>query len=448
MKRNTQVAAQQLLSAVLFIGVLGMLAFLTQRYKIEADWTAGNRNTLTEGSRTLLAALPDPVVFKAFLYPRSEQRPLIEADIRRYQRVKANITLEFIDPSTNPQLVRELNIQRPGEIVIEYQGRRENVADTTEQAITTALQRLADAGERWIVFLEGHGERGSADAEPAGDGQLAQQLLDKGLKVQGLTLVATPKIPDNTSVLVLAAPRSKLLDGEAKLVAQYVENGGNLLWLMDPDTPVTPEPLARALGVTWLDGIVIDPVALQLQLPVGFFVPAHYPEHPALKQFEVLTIFPLARALRASGDKGWTVQPLLESQPQAWVETSKDQAAPDDKDVQGPVTVGITLTRERAPAAGAPDAKPQHQRIALIGDADFAANDTLGQQGNGQLAQNLLQWLALRDAQINVDVPKAPDVSLVLPAWGVILIRAGFCFLLPLALLAFGITRWAIRRRA
>ena len=137
-------------------------------------------------------------------------------------------------------------------------------------------------------------------------------------------------------------------------IAQYVEDGGNLLWLMDPDTPVTPEPLAKALGVTWLDGIVIDPVALQLQLPVGFFVPAHYPEHPALKQFEVLTIFPLARALRAAGDKGWSVQPLLESQPQAWVETSKDQAVPDDKDVQGPVTVGITLTREhQAKDAGA-----------------------------------------------------------------------------------------------
>ena len=162
--RNKQVLAQQLLSAVLFIAVLGMLAFLTHRYKIEADWTAGNRNTLTEGSRTLLAALPDPVSFKAFLYPRSEQRPLIEADIRRYQRLKPDITLEFVDPSTNPQLVRDYNIQRPGEIVIEYQGRRENIGDPTEQAITTALQRLADAGERWIVFLEGHGERGTADA--------------------------------------------------------------------------------------------------------------------------------------------------------------------------------------------------------------------------------------------------------------------------------------------
>jgi ABC-type uncharacterized transport system involved in gliding motility auxiliary subunit len=446
--RNKQVLAQQLLSAVLFVGVLGMLAFLTQRYTIEADWTAGNRNTLTEGSRTLLAALPEPVVFKAFLYPRSEQRPLIEADIRRYQRLKSDITLEFIDPSTNPQAVRDYNIQRPGEIVIEYQGRRENISDATEQAITTALQRLADAGERWIVFLEGHGERGTADAEPAGYGQFAQLLRDKGLKVQGLNLVATPKIPDNTSVLVLAAPRSKLLEGEAKLVAQYVEDGGNLLWLVDPDTPAAPDALARALGVTWLEGIVIDPVALQLQLPVGFFVPAQYPEHPALRDFEVLTIFPLARALRAAGDKGWSVQPLLESQPQAWVETSNDQAAPDDKDVQGPVTVGLTLTRERASAEGAADAKPQHQRLVLIGDADFAANDALGQQGNGQFAQNLLQWLALRDAQINVDVPKAPDVSLVLPAWGVILIRAGFCFLLPLALLAFGVTRWAIRRRA
>ena len=443
-----QVRIQQLISAVLFVGVLGMLAWLSNRYALEADWTAGNRNSLTESSRKLLESLPDKVTFKAFLYPRSELRPSIEADIRRYQRVKPDIALEFVDPSANPQQVREYNIQRPGEIVVEYQGRRENLAEPTEQAITTALQRLAYSGENWIVFLEGHGERGIADTDPAGYAQFAQALRDKGLKVQALSLVKTPKIPDNTSVLVIAAPRSKLLDGEAKLVEAWVEQGGNVLWLADPDTPATPESLARKLGVTWLDGIVIDPVALQFQLPVGFFVPAQYPANPAVKDLEVLTIFPIARALKAAAVEGWNAQPLLETQPEAWVETSKERVSPDDKDVHGPLAVGLTLTRELKAEGGAADAKPRHQRIALLGDADFAANDALGQQGNSQLALNLVQWLALRDAQINVDVPRAPDVALVIPDWGLMAINLGFGFGLPLALLGFGITRWVLRRRA
>jgi ABC-type uncharacterized transport system involved in gliding motility auxiliary subunit len=445
---RTQVRLQQLISAVLFVGVLAMLAWLSNRYTVQADWTANNRNTLTQASRTLLEALPGPVAFKAFLYPRSELRTSIEADIRRYQRVKPDVTLEFVDPSANPQLVREYNIQQPGEIVVEYQGRRENLAEPTEQAITTALQRLAYAGENWIVFLEGHGERGIADADPAGYAQFAQLLRDKGLKVQGLNLVKSPQVPDNTSVLVIAAPRSKLLDGEAKLVGAYVERGGNVLWLADPDTPVTPEPLAKTLGVTWLDGIVIDPVALQFQLPVGFFVPAQYPPNPAVKDLDVLTIFPIARALKATAVEGWNAQPLLETQPEAWAETSKDRVEPDDRDVHGPLAVGLTLTREHKAADAAADAKPRHQRLALLGDADFAANDALGQQGNSMLALNLVQWLALRDAQISVDVPRAPDVALVIPAWGLMAINLGFVLLLPVALLGFGITRWVLRRRA
>src|SRR5690606_5062608 len=96
--------------------------------------------------------------------------------------------------------------------------RRENLRATTEPAITTALQRLAFSGEQYVVFLEGHGERSTASDAPDGFSRFAQVLTDKGLKVQSLNLIETPSIPDNTSVLVLAAPTAKLFDGEIALV--------------------------------------------------------------------------------------------------------------------------------------------------------------------------------------------------------------------------------------
>ena len=37
-------------------------------------------------------------------------------------------------------------------------GDRQKVTELTEKEITNALQRIARQGERWIVFLEGHGE--------------------------------------------------------------------------------------------------------------------------------------------------------------------------------------------------------------------------------------------------------------------------------------------------
>lgn len=459
-----QILLQQAISAALFLVVLAMVGWLSTRYKLEADWTAGNRNTLTEASAKLLAALPEPIAFKVFIYPRSEMRQGLEADIRRYQRVKDNITVEFIDPSANPQQVREYGVQRAGEAVVEYQGRRENLSATTEQAITAALQRLADSAERWVVFLEGHGERAIEDAEQFGYSEFAAFLRDKGLKVRGLNLATHPKIPDNTAVLVIASPARALLEGEAKLVDAYVQGGGNLLWLADPaegrrDPAASLGTLAKTLGVSWLKGTGILLESQQLGLPPFVYITTQYPPNPVTADFPENALFPLVRGLTYTSEPGaaWTVQPLLTTSENAWLETGalEGELSPDAAagDTAGPLTLGVTLTRDAkpvAPADGAPDtdATGKPQRVALVGDADFLSNAYVGQLGNSLLGLNLAQWLASRDAQLNIDIPKAPDRSLVLPAWGMYAIYFGFAFLLPAALLGFGVTRWILRRRA
>jgi len=462
-----QLLLQQAVSAVLFIAVLAMLGWLSTRYKIEADWTAGNRNTLSEPSVKLLGSLQGPVEFKVFLYPRSEMRQAIEADVRRYQRVKDDVTLEFIDPSTNPQKVRDYNVQRPGEAVVEYQGRRENLTATTEQAITAALQRLAHTGERWIVFLEGHAERSIGDTEQNGYSGFAALLRDKGLQVRGLNLATDPKIPDNTAVLVLASPARPLLEGEAKIVDEYVKGGGNLLWLADPadgraDPVASLGALAATIGVTWKKGAGILLESEQLGLPPFVYVMTQYPPNPVTQDFPENALFPLVRGLTFNADPagGWTAQPLLVTTEESWLETGalEGQIKFDEGkgDTKGPLTLGVTLTRPaKKPATPAdtavPEASPkpsEPQRVAVIGDSDFLGNAYFGQLGNSLLGLNLAQWLASRDEQLNIDIPKAPDRSLVLPAWGLYSIYFGFAFLLPAALLGFGVTRWVIRRRA
>ena len=466
-----QVLLQQLISAVLFIGVLVMLGWLSNKYTVEADWTAGNRNTLTEPSVKLLKTLTAPVKFSIFLYPRSEMRQSLEADIRRYQREKADITVEFVDPSANPQKVREYNVSRAGEVVVEYEGRRENLTATTEQAITTALQRLAYSGERWIVFLEGHGERGIDDTEQGGYSEFAAFLRDKGLKVRGVNLATTPSIPDNAAAIVLAAPSRPLLAGELKLLTGYVERGGNLLWLADPadgkrDPVAALDELAKALNVTWLKGtgILLESAALGLPPFVYITTPGQYPANPVTRDFGENALFPLVRGLSYKSAEGWTAQPLLTTSENAWLETgalegdlAMEEASGDTK---GPLTLGVTLTRDvkpaAAPAAGeAPpegvakpaDDKPVPQRVALVGDSDFLSNGYFGQLGNSLLGLNLAQWLAARDELLNIDIPKAPDRALVIPGWGMLLISLGFAFVLPALLLGYGVTRWVVRRR-
>lgn len=438
---------QKWFSLILFVVFIGLLAALSVRYSVAMDWTAGGRNTLTDASRAQLAAMPDPITVRAFVYSGDPLRRDIEQDFARYQRIKPDVQLEFIDPSTQPQQVREFDIRQPGQIVLEYQGRRETIPGTTEPTVTTALQRLSFAGEQWVVFLTGHGERSIEQEDNATAlSVFAASLRDKGLKVQALNLVQTPAIPDNTSVLVIASPQRPYLDGEIELLRAYVADGGNLLWLADPDDPAGLAPLAEDLGLTWLDGYAIFPnyQILGTGHP-GFFAAIGYPANPVTTGLDQITLFPLVRALLVDPVNDWALQPMLVADETSWLETgdiTTGSVALDDDDIPGPLLIGGTLTRDREV-----DGESVTQRIGLVGDADFLSNLHLGELGNEALGLNLLQWLAARDTQLNIRIPPAPDTVVTLSPLAGQAIVVGFVIVLPLLLLLAGTGRWLVRRR-
>lgn len=458
MNKTTGQRLQRTLNTVLIIIVVLLAARVSTRYKVEQDWTWGQRNTLGAGSRQQLAQMPDEIRFLVFDYPGSDARTGIEAHVARYQRVKSNVRLEFIDPGADPIKARDYGIKQPGEAVIEYQGRHESLSQMAEPAISAVLQRLADASERYVLFLQGHGERGLE----AGSGttqydytQLREALTEKGLKVLPLNLVTSPTIPDNASALVIATPSQSLLDGEIARIRDYIEAGGNLLWLADPDYPAGLPELAQQLGVRWLDGTVIfaNYEAVGARSPVEFFATA-YPPHAITQSFRSLTSFPLARALAfdpatTPTTAGWRREPIIQSGSDAWLETGRLDSGEvafeiEQGDIAGPLTIGLALTRD---LAATPTRPKRVQRVALVGDGDFMSDLMLARHGNRQLATALMQWIASRDAQITIDVPKAPDVALDLPPWAFWLYGAGFTVILPLLLLGYGVGRWMIRRR-
>lgn len=466
MKQKNRNLVQQLISGVLFLAVIVMLGFLSVRYSVKQDWTFNKRNTISAASQQQLATMKDPIRFIAFAYPGAPERATVEFFADQYRRFKKDVELEFIDPSSQPQKVKEYNVSFAGEVVIDYQGRRENLRSMSEQTITGALQRLSYTGEKWIVFLEGHGERAVVDAQDQNAySQFAQVLKDKGLSYQPLNLVKTPSIPDNTSVLVIASPKSAMLEGEVKLIDDYVKKGGNLLWLADPDYVPGLLPVAETLGITWQNGYAVFPEYELLGTGhPGIFAALDYPQNPVTRGLDQVTLFPLVRSLVADKtSSGFTMLPLLTSSKEAWLETqpiSETGVSLDTKagDIAGPLIIGLTLTRELPDASAPPPPKPaegeepkpaatRQQRVVLIGDADFLSDASLGQLGNQQLGLNIVQWLASRDSQLNIDVPKAPDTNLFLPNWAVILIGAGFVIVLPLLLIGIGVTRWILRRR-
>lgn len=427
---------------LLFLAVAGLLMWLSQIYHLEFDWTRNGRNTLSEASVAVLERIEGPVRITAFASPRRDLRATLRALIARYQRVKPDIKLEFVDPDQDPQRTREAGIQFDGELLIEYGPRKETVNRHREEEITNALARLARGRERTAWFVTGHGERNPTGPGRADLGTWTAQMEKRGIRARRLSLAETKKIPQDTDLLVIASPRSKWLPGEVDQVKAFLERGGNLMWLQEPAADTGLAPLAEFLGVEFEPGVIVDPASQQVtRSSATFTVVATYPPHPAVKDFQLATVFPEAGALRVQAPEGWSAETVLKTLPTAWAETGELAGSvrfDRGEDLRGPLTLGVALERER-------DNKVQ--RVLVVGDGDFLANAYIGNAGNLDLGMNLMNWLAHDEAYINIPARPAPDIALNLSEPWLLSIGLGFVIILPLLLVGAGFFIWLRRRK-
>ncbi len=451
-KIHQQIRLQNFLFTLLFLILVGLLGWLSQRYFLEWDWTAAGRHSLSEASRKTLDTLSGPVEITVYARENNELRQRIHDLLTPYRRYKPDLEIVFVNPDLHPDKVRELGITLDGELVLEYQGRSEKIHDLSEQGVTNALLRLAQSQEQKILFLQGHGER-----DPLGDAnfdlsQFGHILQQRGMTIEQWNLGKQASLPENTALLVIASPQVAYLPGEVEIIRNYLKQGGNLLWLSEPGDSRGLQDLAAFLGIRFLPGVIVDTTATVLGIEdPTFVVVAQYPIHPVTRNFEVLTLFPQARALEPTNEENYSPAPFLQTLPGAWNETGPIEGKitfnPDQGEKEGPLTLGISLTRAIDHTKD-PEQAPGQQRIVILGDGDFLSNSYLGNGGNLELGLNIIQWTTHNDRLIDIPSKTNPDTRLELSDLTLALIALGFMFLIPVSLFGFGMLIWWRRRRA
>lgn len=431
---------------LLLIAAAILIAWISTRFVYEADWTRAGRHSLSPASLALLAKLSGPLEITAYAREDAALRDLVRRFTDRYRRHRPDVSLAFVNPDLAPDETRSLGITVDGELVLRYQGRVEHVRSDSEQEFANALERLLRGGERWLAFTEGHGER-----SPVGKGGhdlmlWAEQLRQRGYRFQPINIAATRAVPDNTSVLVIAGPRSPFLPGELEVVQRFIEGGGNMLWLADPGFEHGLGPLAGQLGVGLASGTVIDSAGSLVGLDdptIALVTSSLYGTHPALAGFTLTTYLPSAGAVQpGTGQSGWSYEPLLTTGNHAWLETGplRGEIKPDDADLRGPLTLGAALARPKADGAG-------EQRLVVIADGDFVANTYVVNSANLELGLRLMNWLSGDEDMVTIPATTAGDTRLEMdPA---LLGTLGLLFLLvlPASLLGAGMLVWWRRSR-
>ena len=446
-KRRRQLVAHHGLFVVLLAVLVALLAYLAQQYRIEHDLTRTRRNTVSAATLGVLKQLDGPVAVTAYALAadaRGENvHRQIEQFLRPYQRAKPDIALTLIDPREQPKAAAAAGVRAPVELVIEYRRRAEHLTEFNEQAFANALMRLARGSERLVLWLEGHGERrlnGNANHDL---GEFGRQLQQKGVRVNSLNLGLAQEVPANAALLLISSPQADLLPGEVQKIRRYLEGGGNLLWLIDPEPLRGLQPVAELLGLVLTPGTIVDPALTPRSGPPVYALgtASGYSRHPVTAPLNLNTLFPMARQIGTTENEAWRITPLIQVAQRGWVEVGKLEGTlsfDKNRDFPGPVNVATAFER----AVG-----DRQQRIVVVGNGGFLSNTFLGNGGNLDLGMNIVNWLSGDDKLITVQPRPAPDSNLDIQPYTLYVIAFTLLFALPFTFAVTGVVIWWRRRK-
>jgi ABC-type uncharacterized transport system involved in gliding motility auxiliary subunit len=482
-RRQTRLGTIAAGSVLVGLGLLVAINYLSSRRNHRWDLTANKQFSLSDQTKQILTKLDAPVKILVFDKPMQFEGFRDRLDDYEYQSNR-RLTVEYIDIDKQPLLANQNQVQTPGTVVFQYKGRTERVTSTDEQQLTNGLIKIITGAQKKIYFVQGHGEKDTANNDRTGYGAVASALGSENFLVDSLVLLQQAEVPADASVVVIAGPKTDLAGPEIDALKRYLDRGGKLLALVDPpDRPGVP-PLTNLLAFLkdWSfdvgNNVIIDVSAAGQLLGTDEWVPvaARYPSHPIVERFRVATAYPLSRSVTpvAGGTNGRTSQSFVESSAQSWAETNLDELFKSqkvendkDKDPQGPISISAALAmpasnppKPAAPAADASKAaepakdaskkdeapKPE-TRVVVMGDSDFACNAILGFQGNRDMFMNVMSWLAQQEDLIAIRPREANDRRITMTRQQQIVVTAAAILGIPALVFGAGIVTWSRRRK-
>ena len=462
-------------AALAIVVVLNVIASAT-----DASWdlTATRQFEIAPQTVQALAALPADVDVTGFVVTDEDglhYQGTAEGYLRQFAKHAGDrLSYRFVDPELEPATAREFGVVSAPLLLFTAPatGLRASVGagELSEQQLLTAILTVTGAQQHAIYFLTGHGERSITDLRSGGSGLglAAAGLRADGYRVESLMLAGAGSVPDDASLLVIAAPRQPIPDVEEQAVIRWLADGGRALFMLDTssETRDAMAGLLLAWGLETVPGTLFDrersaagdarTLAVQRDQYLG---QTSVTEGGAIVEPLGATLFPGAIAFRPGGavsariERGDSVpvrfEPLVTTSGDSWAVEGTWGGPVAARDVPGPHTPHL-IVQASALATDAPsqafDTASIRTTLAVLGDADFAGNRHFGDVSNADLFLNTVNWLLEDKSLIAVRPKQEVFRPLVLTAPEYNLVRYVSWFLLPALIAAAGVVVWWRRR--
>ncbi len=449
-RRSTKAGTNAIASTLVVLVILGLVNFLTLRDPFHLDLTDNQQLSLAPLSQQLVTNLPQPA--KVWIF-QSTIPPQLQELLANYQRLNPQkFSFELVDPQVSPALAHQnFDVKDVGDVYLEYNQKRQFLGSLKSQSIseaklTSGLEQLISGRQIKIYFLSGHGERSFTSGE-GGFAQAVNSLKEKNYLVETLNLAGTTaEVPQDTAVVVVAGPKQSLFPEEVKALNNYLNHGGGVLLMLDPNTKPGLESLFKDWGIQLDERIAIDPTKWVKGFGMSAPLVNTYGDHPITKAFgKDYSLFPSARPIYFIPAPGIKATPLLFTSPQSWATSNLKQGPKwefnSQQDVKGPLVLGLALsrnlTKSESNQGNQLNQKVPESRLVILGNSAFATDGLFGGRLNGDVLINSATWLSQEDDQfLSIRPREAPNRRLNLTPPQVKIIW--WCAIVIFPLLGFG----------
>lgn len=426
------------------------------------DMTSQKLYSLTDQTKEFVESINEDVTIYVIVAEDSQDTTLGQT-LQRYDDLSEHIKVEYVDPNVNPRFYMQYTdsismnslivVSEKRNKVIDYSSIYESSFDYTtytstttgydgEGQITSALDYVLSDSMPKVYMTEGHGEYTLSSS-------FTNALKKENVDYETVNLMDYDTVPRDAACLIINAPGSDFSSDDTDKVIEYLNAGGNVVFVTGLTEGETPnlDAITDYMGLSIAEGLVVEQDAANYYRNPYYLLPTQsYSTYTAglYNQYYIFAPYVQGIVIKNEEAEGITYNSFLSTSDKAFSKVGDINVQNFDKaegDIDGPFGVGVSAVKEL-------DEETSATLIVYGCDQLFTDEaNSMVSGANRVLFTNTVSSFV--DHEVSVSIPaKSYEISyLTIPQSKAVLVGMMTIIVIPVGCLAAGFVIWFRRRK-
>ena len=426
------------------------------------DMTSQKLYSLTDQTKEFVESINEDVTIYVIVAEDSQDTTLGQT-LQRYDDLSEHIKVEYVDPNVNPRFYMQYTdsismnslivVSEKRNKVIDYSSIYESSFDYTtytstttgydgEGQITSALDYVLSDSMPKVYMTEGHGEYTLSSS-------FTNALKKENVDYETVNLMDYDTVPRDAACLIINAPGSDFSSDDTDKVIEYLNAGGNVVFVTGLTEGETPnlDAITDYMGLSIAEGLVVEQDAANYYRNPYYLLPTQsYSTYTAglYNQYYIFAPYVQGIVIKNEEAEGITYNSFLSTSDKAFSKVGDINVQNFDKaegDIDGPFGVGVSAVKEL-------DEETSATLIVYGCDQLFTDEaNSMVSGANRVLFTNTVSSFV--EHEVSVSIPaKSYEISyLTIPQSKAVLVGMMTIIVIPVGCLAAGFVIWFRRRK-